>query len=139
MRYKLRTLLLVVAILAVLIRLVDLAARYAGSLSAPVGRPIKIILPVGYEGEVVIVKDRANGQPLVIERGEWVFRIPPEGVLVVNDDQPFCVWHKETHVFSDGQPAVLIPVPGASYNGTGMRWKVIASPGKRPAKANQSM
>jgi len=133
MQYKLRTLFWFIAILAVLFRLVDLAARYAGSLTAPVGRPIKIVLPVGYEGEFSIVEDPLNGQPLVMERGEWVFRIPPEGVLAVKDLQPFRVWHKETHVFSDGQPA--LHSVGTSDR-TRIQWEVIAAPGQQPANAN---
>ena len=106
-------------------------------------RPVKVILPVGFRGEFSIVKDREHGQDLKLQDGAWVFEIPPGGVLFVNDDHPFYMWHRESYYYADGS---LVPVtslgttagnidtgPGSSrssteYDGTAHRWKVGGDP-----------
>jgi hypothetical protein len=102
------------------------------------GRPIKIVLPVGYRGEFSIVKDHIKGQDLKREDGAWVFEIPPNGVLIVKDTSPFFLRHREDIVYPDGAPARvqdlgveagnIITGPGSSkgsseYDGTTLRWK----------------
>jgi len=104
------------------------------------GMPIKFVVPVGFRGEFSIVKDRTNGQDLKLHYGVWVFEIPESGVLVVNDDYPFFMWHQETYVYSDGRTArveslgtqsgVVQTGPHSSkgsteYDGTTHRWKVL--------------
>jgi hypothetical protein len=112
------------------------------------GKSIKVVLPDGYRGEFSIVKDRAKGQDLRMQGGVWVFEIPAGGVLVVNDDSPFYMWHQETYVYADGRAAKVEELgttagsiqtgPGSSrantdYDGTTHRWKVVDGPNEPPA------
>jgi len=102
------------------------------------GLPIKIVIPVGYHGEIRIVKDHTKGQALKEQDGWWVFEIPPSGELDVKETYPFHMWHNETHVYSDGTAADLqdlgveagniVTGSGSSkgsteYDGTTFRWK----------------
>ena len=104
------------------------------------GRPIKIVLPVGYRSHFSIIKNRATGQDLEVKDGAYVFEIPARGVLVVKDDSPFYSWHEEIFVYADGQPATVEPcgtIPGrmtrgpyrgfsnTDYDGTTHCWKVV--------------
>lgn len=107
------------------------------------GNPIRVVLPVGYDGEFAIVKDRANGQDLKLRDGAWVFEIPADGELVVNDDSPFYRWHQTTFVYSSGRPARVESLgtkagsiqtgPGSwrgstEFDGTAHRWRVVNTP-----------
>jgi hypothetical protein len=108
------------------------------------GKPIRIILPVGFRGEFSIVKNRAEGQDLKLQDGVWVFEIPAGGVLVVNDDYPFYIWHPPLGCFySDGRPVEVKDLgttlgriqtsPGSAksstdFDGTTHRWKVEDAP-----------
>src|SRR5262249_27643228 len=107
------------------------------------GNPIRIVLPVGYRGEFSIVKDRTKGQDLNLQDGVWVFEIPASGVLLVNDDYPFYMWHQASYVYSDGRAARVESLgttagsiqtgPRSSrastdYDGTMHRWKVVDAP-----------
>lgn len=123
MRYSLRDLFFFVTILGLILWALSLSIRYAGHFSNS-GEPVRIIIPSGYEGEFSIVKDSVEGQDLTFERGEWVFRIPPEGILRVKDHHPFVVWHEEIWTYEDGRPASL---KALSYDGVTLRWKVISS------------
>jgi hypothetical protein len=104
------------------------------------GAPIKFVLPAGYRGEFSIVKNRAHGLTPKLQNGAWVFEFPAGGVLVVNDDSPFCQWHQETYTYSDGHPAdveglgsiagMIQTGPNSwkgsgEYDGTTYRWRVI--------------
>lgn len=115
-----------------------LAAYYNQS-----GKPIRIVLPDGFRGDFLIVKDREKGQDLKLQDGEWLFEIPASGVLVINDDHPFCMWHQERFVYSDGRFAmveILETTPGSimtgrnssiastDYDGTTHHWKVLDAP-----------
>ena len=71
------------------------------------GNPIRIVLPAGFRGEFSIVKDRTKGQDLKLQDDVWVFEMPANGVLIVNDDYPLYMWHQATYVYSDGHPATV--------------------------------
>jgi len=107
------------------------------------GKPIRVVLPANYSGQFSIVKNRAAGQGLQLQQGEWAFVIPEGGVLLVNEDYPFCMWHKETFIYSDGRPVNVESLGttagtiktglGSSrgstdYEGTTHRWKVTEVP-----------
>jgi hypothetical protein len=110
------------------------------------GSPIKFVLAPGYQGEFAIVKDRTNGTDLQFENGMWVFRIPPDGRLLVKDDYPFSIWHQESYVYSNGSAARVEPLgvtggrirtgPGSyhgstDFDGTAHRWKVFGPRSER--------
>jgi hypothetical protein len=84
------------------------------------GKPIEIVLPVGYQGEFSIVKDRTKGKELWLHDGAWIFEIPASGVLIVKDDWPFYMWHKSFYRYSDGSPANVKSLGSGStdYGGT---------------------
>jgi len=78
-----------------------------------------------------------------LQDGAWIFEIPANGILVVNDDYPFYMWHQASYVYSDGRPAQVESLgttagtiqtgPGSSqssteYDGTTHRWKVADAP-----------
>jgi hypothetical protein len=107
------------------------------------GNPIRLVLPVGFRGEFSIVKNHANGQELKLRDGAWVFEIPASGVLVVNDDYPWHMWHEESFVYSDGhterveslgttagniQTGSGSSTGSTDYDGTTNRWKVVDAP-----------
>jgi hypothetical protein len=69
------------------------------------GKPVLLIVPNGFRGEFQVVKDSAQGADPVERNGEWVFEIPPSGVLRVKDDSPFYRWHSERARYANGQPA----------------------------------
>ena len=107
------------------------------------GKPIKIVVPEGFHGAFSIVKDRQQGQDLKWQDGAWLFEIPPSGVLVINDDSPFYIWHQERFAYSDGHVAtveLLETTPGSiitggnnsiastDYDGTTHHWKVLDAP-----------
>jgi hypothetical protein len=107
------------------------------------GKPVRIVLPEGFRGEFLIVRDREKGQDLKLQDGEWLFEIPASGVLVINDDHPFCMWHQERFAYSDGRSAtveILETTPGSiitganssiastDYDGTTHHWKVLDAP-----------
>jgi hypothetical protein len=105
------------------------------------GYPIRIVITAGHRGEFSIVKHRGKGEDLRFQDGAWLFEIPANGVLVVNDDYPFYMWHKARYVYSDGRPARVESLgvtagniqtgPNSSrsstaYDRTTHRWKVNA-------------
>jgi hypothetical protein len=106
------------------------------------GSPIKIVLPVGFHGEFSIEKDRAHGQSLKRQDGVWLFEIPANGVLIVNNQKPFFMWHDETVIYSDGRAVQVqslgvwagsIPTENGAkgstdYDGTSIRWKTVDTP-----------
>jgi hypothetical protein len=107
------------------------------------GKPIRIVIPAGYRGEFSIEKDRSKGQDLKLQDGVWVFVIPADGRLVVDDDYPFYMWHQASYVYSDGRPAQVESLgvtagtiqtgPGSSrgstdFDGTTHRWRVVDAP-----------
>ena len=116
------------------------------------GRPIKIVLPVGYRSHFSIIKNRATGQDLEVKGGAYVFEIPARGVLVVTDDSPFYSWHEETFVYADGQPAIVEPcgtIPGrmtrgpyrgfsnTDYDGTIHCWKAVNPAARSPSETTR--
>jgi hypothetical protein len=95
------------------------------------GNPIKIVLPVGFRGEFSIVKNPATGQDLKLEDSVWVFKIPPSGVLVVNDDYPFHMWHQAIYVYTDGHGARVESLgsgESTNHEGTTYFWKMVDAP-----------
>ncbi|HEV2971228.1 MAG TPA: hypothetical protein VGY55_14735 [Pirellulales bacterium] len=96
------------------------------------GQPIRIVVPVGFRGEFSIVKNHAAGKELKMQDGVWVFEIPASGVLVVNDDYPFHMWHEEHVVYLDGLTArveFLGTTAGSTdHDETSDRWKVVDAP-----------
>ncbi len=78
------------------------------------GKPLRIVLPVGYKGEFSIVSDPKNGMQLQFRDGRWVFEIPDSGVLYVSNTHLFHVWHQEEYFYSDGRRA-NVRSRGAGY------------------------
>jgi hypothetical protein len=105
-------------------------------------RPVWVVLPKGYSGEFSIVKDVRHGRPLVLKDGAWVFTIPPNGVLRVEDTWPFFVGHRGGVVYEDGTRARVEdlgastgPIPagtGGTHSnrddGSRLSWRVVSSP-----------
>jgi hypothetical protein len=116
------------------------------------GRPVEIVLPVGYQGAFSIVKDSKGGREPELNHGVWMFRIPESGVLKVKKTSPFHIWHRETHVYADGKSANVRPLGvtggdiqtrpnsfagSTSYHGTEHRFEVINDsdlPGDGPTR-----
>ncbi|MBN9523822.1 hypothetical protein J0H58_35815 [bacterium] len=108
------------------------------------GRPVRIVLPVGYRGGFSVVKDGRTGKRVEVRDGEWVYEIPADGMLVVADDGPLYLWHRERYVYADGKPAraesvgttggrAETPLGPGSYtsgrlNGTTHTWRVVDAP-----------
>jgi hypothetical protein len=67
------------------------------------GKPIRFVLPNDFKGEFCVVKDSVNGADLTERNGEWVFEIPPDGVLKVKNDRPLYRWHAQSASYADGR------------------------------------
>jgi hypothetical protein len=70
------------------------------------GPPVQIIVPKNLSGLIRIVEDK-SGMIVPFEKGEFVYRIPTNGVLVVVEAEGFAEFHKERASFSDGVPLQL--------------------------------
>jgi len=112
------------------------AALMAAAGCSSSGKPVLFVLPAGFRGEFRVVKDSAQGAELVERGGEWVFEIPPSGVLRVKDDRPFYRWHVERARYPDGRAVTIEGVgtragfsasqgdSSTDYDGTTHTWRV---------------
>lgn len=100
------------------------------------GKPVLFVLPADFRGEFRIVKDSVGGVELVERNGEYVFEIPPSGVLRVKNDRPFYRWHVERAPYLDGRVVEIEGIGSAAgynpgkggssteYDGTTHAWRV---------------
>jgi hypothetical protein len=87
------------------------------SCSQPRGPSVRIIVPDGFKGLIKIVEDRA-GVEVDLESGEYVYRIPTNGVLKVKEASGFADWHYREANYASGKP---LPVyPGAPKGKVGL-------------------
>ena len=71
------------------------------------GLPIHVIVPDGFRGLVRIVEDKA-GMEVPIEGGEFVYRIPTNGVLIVNQADGFGEWHQDRASYASGAAVQML-------------------------------
>jgi hypothetical protein len=95
------------------------------------GNPVEILVPVGFQGKIEIIRDRKNGHDLKHVGRTFVFAIPPSGVLRVKETYPFHRWHSESCVDTVGHSRYLegkgssLPGDGTTGDdGTIYRWEV---------------
>jgi hypothetical protein len=89
------------------------------------GKPIRIIVPQEFVGEVKIVLDAQQGDDVTPEGDWYVYRVPPGGTLRVKSLAPFFWWHSEEVVYPDGRSAKV----GSSYSQAGSRTTATGSEG----------
>ena len=65
---------------------VTLFATIAGGCSDGIAQPEVHLLPQGYSGDVFILHDVADGEPLIREGWSRIYRIPPIGILRSSTD-----------------------------------------------------
>lgn len=70
--------------------------------------PVKFILPDGYRGGFEIVQT-TEGEPLPIEGGALICRIPASGVLQTDTLADFGRYHTETAQYASGRPLAIRP------------------------------
>lgn len=68
------------------------------------GRPVHLIFPAGSRGTFVALEDRDRGIEVPLVNGEYVYRFPEAGPLLVKSNAPMHGWHKTHASFSDGTP-----------------------------------
>ncbi len=86
-----------IGLLILLMMMAVMAGASAGWVASKLrsGNPVKFVVPVGFHGTIQIIEDKARGQDLELLHGWYVFRIPPDGKLLVNDASIFNRWHEE--------------------------------------------
>ncbi len=104
------------------------------------GAAIRVVIPLGYQGEIALVKNHNSGKEVKIENGVWLLEIPANGTLVVKDDWPLYLWHKEEFVYADGSEAKVESLGtevgsiqtsthswsgSAIFDGATTKWKVL--------------
>jgi hypothetical protein len=67
------------------------------------GRPIKLVIPNDFVGEIRIYRDVVNGIPPEQDETYWIYRLGDDGTLVTSNDRPFYRWHKMRAEFRDGR------------------------------------
>lgn len=68
------------------------------------GRPVHLIFPAGSRGTFVALEDREHGIEVPLVNGEYVYKFPEAGPLLVKSNAPMHGWHKEHASFADGAP-----------------------------------
>lgn len=66
------------------------------------GYYVRFILPTGYRGLFKIKVDQTYDQESVKENEEYIFKIPPSGILILHDDFPLYKWHKVKAEYETG-------------------------------------
>jgi hypothetical protein len=70
------------------------------------------LLPEGFEGPVVIVFNKSDGQPKEYERKKRVYRIPPNGVLKTQFAESSGTWKwRNAEYFYVGKDGSRAPIP----------------------------
>ncbi len=70
------------------------------------GPPVRFVVPDGYLGPFEILQEKGAGE-VILEHGEFVYRVPTNGMLKVAQVVGFTEWHKADAFFASGTP---IPV-----------------------------
>ncbi len=81
-----------------------LVALAIGFYSTHSGRPVHLIFPAGSRGTFVALEDGEHGIDVPVINGEYVYKFPDVGPLLVKSNAPMHGWHKEHASFSDGTP-----------------------------------
>ena len=82
------------------------------------GRPIKLVIPNDYTGEIVIAL-HGQGTPPEFDGVSWVYRIGDDGRLMTLNDCPFSRWHQMKAEFRDGR--VILDMTCDMYEGHGYK------------------
>ena len=89
------------------------------------GNRVKFIVPRGFTGTISVTKNSERGQDLELLDGWYVFRVPPDRKLLVNDTSIFNRWHEDWCRDEEGHPVNLVENCDPAY-GVGekiLRWK----------------
>jgi hypothetical protein len=72
------------------------------------GASVHIVVPDGFKGLVKIVKDQ-TGMEIELEHGEYIYRIPTNGMLKVKEPRGLSQWHYTEASYSSGKPLPVRP------------------------------
>jgi hypothetical protein len=75
------------------------------------GPSVQIIVPEGFKGLIKIEKDQA-GQEIELKDGQYVYRIPTNGVLKVKLARGFAEWHYTVACHTNGRELPVYPERG---------------------------
>jgi hypothetical protein len=76
------------------------------------GPTVRIIVPDGFKGPIKIAETR-RGTDINVEKGEYVYRIPTNGVLTVRNAAGFAQPHYEEAYWASGTSLPIYPLDAA--------------------------
>lgn len=85
---------------------------------------VRFVLPNGYVGEFEVVLDSKDGEELVLEGRDFVFRIPETGVLRVTSDGPLNTFARQTVAYEDGTELKLEVLRIVNLDGARHRYRI---------------
>src|SRR5947199_3717868 len=90
------------------ILLVLVCAFWGPACSRSSGRPVRLVIPDELTGLIKIVPDK-KAPPINLKGGEWVYRVPTNGILRVRKDSGHEDWHLLRANFASGAeiPTIL--------------------------------
>jgi len=96
------------------IAFIGLLAMLNGCGAANSGKPIRVVLPNGFNGPFEILVDEEHGADAEVDDGTLVFYVSDHGICSVRDDEPFTRWHVPMFVYRDGtNVSHLVTIIGA--------------------------
>jgi hypothetical protein len=78
-------------------------------LLLPKAEPETILLPQNFRGHLVVVFDEPCGQSLAYEKGRRIYRIPNNGILIINAKQTFGVIDRKFYLVDENGNKVEMP------------------------------